>query len=106
MNRDGRYFHRPESFLPERWLAECGADLESPFFGDRREALRPFSVGPWSCVGQHLAWAEMRLILARLLWTLDFWPAARQREAAELGGSEKPPAGREKAGAGEDEAEA
>ncbi|SPQ27093.1 67ae26ce-880a-443c-9037-8ef0263fdfe6 [Thermothielavioides terrestris] len=72
LNREARYFHRPDSFLPERWLPEASADPASPFFGDQRDALHPFSLGPRSCLGQHLAWAEMRLILAKLLWTFDF----------------------------------
>ncbi|KAK3695835.1 cytochrome P450 [Podospora appendiculata] len=72
MNRDPTYFHRADSFLPERWLPEASADEKSPFFGDKREAMQAFSLGVRSCMGQHLAWAEMRLILARLLWNFDF----------------------------------
>lgn len=29
-------------------------------------------MGPRSCLGQHLAWAEMRLILTKLLVNFDF----------------------------------
>lgn len=32
-------------------------------------------MGPRKCLGQVMAWAEMRLILARLLWTFDIKPA-------------------------------
>ncbi|KAK3317945.1 cytochrome P450 [Apodospora peruviana] len=72
MNRDPAYFHRPDDFLPERWLPVATADEKSPFFGDRREAMQAFSLGARSCMGQHLAWAEMRLIMAKLLWNFDF----------------------------------
>ncbi|KAI5866411.1 putative cytochrome P450 [Durotheca rogersii] len=72
MNRTQDYFHHATSFLPERWLPEAYVDPTSLFFQDRREAVQPFSVGPRSCMGQHLAWAEMRLVLAKLLWTFDF----------------------------------
>jgi cytochrome P450 len=34
--------------------------------------MQPFSIGPRSCMGQHLAWAEMRLILSKMLFTFDF----------------------------------
>jgi cytochrome P450 len=34
--------------------------------------LQPFSVGPRNCIGRNLALAEMRLILARVLWNFDF----------------------------------
>lgn len=72
MNRDSHYFHRPDSFLPERWLPESSANPDSPFSSDQRDTFHPFSLGPRSCLGQHLAWAELRLVLAKLLWTFDF----------------------------------
>lgn len=28
-------------------------------------------MGPRNCLGQVIAWAEMRLILARIVWTFD-----------------------------------
>ncbi|KAI0199683.1 cytochrome P450 [Astrocystis sublimbata] len=59
MNRDPKAFHASTSFLPERWLPDQIADPKS-------------AVGPRSCMGVHLAKAEMRLILAKLLWTFDF----------------------------------
>lgn len=71
INRDPKYFHSPTEFQPERWLPEASTDPNSPFCGDRRQALQAFSMGPRSCMGQHLAWAEMMLVLARLLWTFD-----------------------------------
>lgn len=74
MNREPKYFHCANSFIPERWLPEASANSESPFFKDRRDAVQSFSVGPRSCMGQHLALAELRLILTKLLWTFDFTP--------------------------------
>lgn len=72
MNRDPKYFHDAESFRPERWLPEALKDPASQFFQDQRQALQPFSVGPRNCMGQHIAWAEMRLIMSKLLWNFDF----------------------------------
>ncbi|KAH6895742.1 cytochrome P450 [Thelonectria olida] len=63
-------FHRADEFVPERWLVPDGAA------GDIREAFQPFSVGPRSCLGKNLAKAEMRMILARLLWRFDLDLAA------------------------------
>ncbi len=34
--------------------------------------LQPFGVGPRNCLGRNLALAEIRLILARMLWNFDF----------------------------------
>ncbi|KAK3693167.1 cytochrome P450 [Podospora appendiculata] len=61
-------FAVPDEFIPERWV-EDGRDPK--FDNDRREALQPFSVGPRNCIGKNLAYVEMRLILARLVWNFD-----------------------------------
>ncbi|KAI0396320.1 cytochrome P450 [Xylariaceae sp. FL0594] len=71
MYRDPALFHSATSFIPERWLPEAATDPDSPFYRDERRAFQPFSLGPRSCMGQHLAWAEMRLVLAKLLWRFD-----------------------------------
>ncbi|KAM0799194.1 cytochrome P450 [Usnea florida] len=57
-------FRDPESFIPERWLGDAR------YASDRREASQPFSIGPRGCIGRNLAYAEIRIVLARLL--LDF----------------------------------
>nr|UBX54535.1 cytochrome P450 [Aspergillus sp.] len=64
-------FHRPQDFIPERWLQNVKSDPSSPFFADKRDVVQPFSIGPRSCLGRNLAYAEMRLILARVLWNFD-----------------------------------
>ncbi|KAL1864704.1 hypothetical protein Daus18300_007506 [Diaporthe australafricana] len=73
-------FAQPETFAPERWLPEAHKDPSSPFFSDKREAVQPFSYGPRNCVGKHLAYNEMRVIVARLLWEFDMSldPSSRQ----------------------------
>lgn len=43
----------------------------SPYASDKRAGVLPFSAGPRSCLGKNLAWSEMRLILARLVWAFD-----------------------------------
>ncbi|KAE8153054.1 cytochrome P450 [Aspergillus avenaceus] len=69
--RSALNFHQPESFIPERWLPEAKENPQSPFYNDNREAFQPFSVGPRNCIGRNLAYSEMRLILARVLWNFD-----------------------------------
>ncbi|KAI9730850.1 MAG: hypothetical protein M1834_005568 [Cirrosporium novae-zelandiae] len=64
-------FHKPRSFLPERWLPPASTDPSSPFYNDNRAVVQPFSVGPRNCIGRNLAFNEMRVILARLLWNFD-----------------------------------
>ncbi|KAI1340957.1 isotrichodermin C-15 hydroxylase [Xylariaceae sp. FL0016] len=60
-------FHRAGEFLPERWLKDCPPE----FAGDDRAVAKPFSYGPRDCLGKTLAWAEMRLILANIIWHFD-----------------------------------
>ncbi|KAF2445145.1 cytochrome P450 [Karstenula rhodostoma CBS 690.94] len=71
VNRDPDLWHDATSFNPERWLPGA-MDEGSPFINDRRDALHPFGEGPRKCIGMHLAWAEIRLILTRMLWSFDF----------------------------------
>ncbi|KAK7192093.1 trichothecene c-15 hydroxylase [Paraphaeosphaeria sporulosa] len=61
-------FAQPEEFIPERWLVNAPAEFKN----DKREVVQPFMVGPRGCIGKGLAYAEMRLILAKMLWHFDF----------------------------------
>ena len=64
-------FHDPLSFHPERWLPEEYNDSSSPFHDDRRDVHKPFSYGRRDCIGRNLAFLEMRLIIALLVWNFD-----------------------------------
>ncbi|KAF2008687.1 putative cytochrome P450 [Aaosphaeria arxii CBS 175.79] len=72
LNRDPKYFTNPKSFAPERWLPECKEDPHSLYYNDNLKALHPFAAGPRACLAQNLAWSEMRLVLAKLMWAFDF----------------------------------
>ncbi|MCJ1392865.1 hypothetical protein MMC18_005737 [Xylographa bjoerkii] len=86
---DTRNFHDPGCFDPTRWL-------DNPMYDqDRKGVFKPFSTGPRSCIAKksvpishysfpslstsalrarliiRLAYAEMRLILARLAWQFE-----------------------------------
>ncbi|KAK7212412.1 hypothetical protein V2G26_019590 [Clonostachys chloroleuca] len=58
-------FRDPETFTPERWLND------PRYADDKKDVHNPFSLGPRNCVGHNLAYAEMRLLLAYLLWNFD-----------------------------------
>jgi cytochrome P450 len=66
MHRDARYFPEPLRFDPERWTPEATASRP-------RSAYFPFSAGPRSCLGEHLAWIEMQLVVATIAqrWRLQ-----------------------------------
>ncbi|KAF2814564.1 benzoate 4-monooxygenase cytochrome P450 [Mytilinidion resinicola] len=61
-----RNFRDPYEFVPERW-----DDNNSTYANDQKSAFQPFSTGPRNCIGKNLAWAEMRLILSKLLFNFD-----------------------------------
>ncbi|KAK1713442.1 hypothetical protein CaCOL14_009338 [Colletotrichum acutatum] len=71
----------PEEFIPERWMTtkdggnEDGVGDEDVdvrlFAGDQRDASQPFQVGPRNCIGRNLAYAEIKIIMARLVWQFD-----------------------------------
>ncbi|KAI4864002.1 cytochrome P450 [Hypoxylon rubiginosum] len=63
--RNPAYFAQADEFVPERWLGD------PRFANDSRQAFQPFSTGPRNCIGRNLAYSEMRLILARLVWNFD-----------------------------------
>ncbi|KAK0121704.1 hypothetical protein ONS95_009989 [Cadophora gregata] len=72
-------FHDPEAFIPERWLTPQDLasvnrpkDFAAEFKNDKRGVVQPFSTGPRNCIGQRLAMAQIRLIVARLTWEFDF----------------------------------
>ncbi|KAK4235242.1 hypothetical protein C8A03DRAFT_17988 [Achaetomium macrosporum] len=79
MNHCSRNFTEPEKFIPERWLAEDEYEGHR-FDKSRHAALQPFSVGPRNCIGKNLAYVEMRVILARLVWNYDLALADRISE--------------------------
>lgn len=71
-NHSPRNYTDPDDFVPERWLGE------ERYKDDKREGLNPFSFGPRNCLGKNLAYAEMRLILAKMLFSYDLELADKQ----------------------------
>lgn len=61
-------FTKPHDFIPERFLEKDHV----AFAGDNYAAYQPWSVGVRNCIGRNLAYAELRLVLAKLLWHFDF----------------------------------
>ncbi|CAJ2500662.1 Uu.00g035150.m01.CDS01 [Anthostomella pinea] len=76
-NRCAANFVRPDEFLPERWLSpeealQYPTNEEAREFGkDRRDVVRPVTVGGRDCIGQNLAILEFRVVLARMVWNFD-----------------------------------
>lgn len=62
--RDSRYWKDPEEFKPERWVGKG--------FGDDKGAFQSFSTGPRACLGINLAYLEMHVTLAKVVFAFDF----------------------------------
>jgi cytochrome P450 len=58
-HRDGRFFERPDEFVPERWAN--GATQTLPKY-----AYFPFGGGPRQCIGNYFAMMEVVLLLATI----------------------------------------
>ncbi|CAO2647238.1 Nn.00g081600.m01.CDS01 [Neocucurbitaria sp. VM-36] len=63
--RSSRNFKNPNTYAPQRFLGD------EDYTNDKRSVIQPFSVGPRNCIAQNLAWAEIRTVLARLVWHFE-----------------------------------
>ncbi|RDW65211.1 hypothetical protein BP5796_09903 [Coleophoma crateriformis] len=70
-HHQARNFAKPDEFIPERWLAKSHPLFSEEFVNDNRASMQPFSHGPRNCLGKNLAYAEMRMIMARLAWNFE-----------------------------------
>ncbi|CAN8104814.1 unnamed protein product [Discula destructiva] len=57
----------PFSYRPERFLE----GENDKFAADKKDSMQPFSYGPRNCIGKNLAYAEMRTIIARIVFNFD-----------------------------------
>lgn len=70
--RNPAHWLEPETFYPGRWLKPDHPLYEKRFANDNHSVFKPFSNGPRDCIGKNLAYAEMGLIVAMLLYSFDF----------------------------------
>ncbi|KAI1817145.1 isotrichodermin C-15 hydroxylase [Poronia punctata] len=68
MNHSKENWTDPWTFNPERFLKSSQEALQE---GNKLEALQAFNVGPRNCIGRNLAYAEMRMLLARVIYDFD-----------------------------------
>ena len=72
LHHDPNCFPDPFSFKPERWLERGVAGASSKAeVALAQSAFAAFGVGRTSCVGKYLAYQEMSLVIARLVWLYD-----------------------------------
>ena len=89
VHRDPAVWDQPEVFAPfSRWLVDDGVSRRSssselegeepPRVRRKGSAFMPFAAGPRACVGQHLAWVFMRVMLAQLVCAFEFAPGVER----------------------------
>ncbi|KAF2872247.1 cytochrome P450 [Massariosphaeria phaeospora] len=73
IHHNNSVFDNPWKYDPNRWM---GLESESEAFVNRqrmqRLAFNPFSLGSRTCVAQTMAYAEITITLAKILWYFDF----------------------------------
>lgn len=80
------YYPQPWDFIPERWLVNENLNHQSKSSdaGDpirhigtpesvalAKSAFCPFSLGPRACVGKGMAYKEITIVIARLIWLYE-----------------------------------
>ncbi|KAI1460531.1 cytochrome P450 [Annulohypoxylon moriforme] len=65
INHNPELWTDPTKYVPERWMGD------PKYQNDAFDAMQPFSFGPRNCIGRNLAYAEMRLILAKIIYNFD-----------------------------------
>ncbi|KAK0609726.1 isotrichodermin C-15 hydroxylase [Bombardia bombarda] len=75
MNHSSTNWKDPWAFRPERFLSRGSNEKDdgqaADFSEDAIESFQPFNVGPRNCIGINLAYAELRLIMARVIYEFD-----------------------------------
>ncbi|KAJ0340221.1 hypothetical protein COL922a_003655 [Colletotrichum nupharicola] len=74
MYHNEKNFRKPFEFHPGRWMGD------PELANDSLDALKPFHIGPRNCLGINLAYAEMRMILARVIYNFDLQLAEESRD--------------------------
>lgn len=71
IHHNDAYFPRPFDYVPERWLSDPGANPLHNKLADAHAAFCPFSIGPRGCIGKGLAYVELSVTIARVIYMFD-----------------------------------
>lgn len=76
LHRNPEFWHRPDDFVPERWLLttydDNDQDAATKDVGQTNGAYMPFASGPRNCLGQPLAHVILRTLLCKLVHRFEF----------------------------------
>ncbi|KAK4238798.1 cytochrome P450-like protein [Achaetomium macrosporum] len=65
------YYPEPFAYRPERWIVDKTEGVSEAQVALAQSAFCPFSIGPRGCIGKGLAYVEMSITLARVLFLYD-----------------------------------
>ena len=70
LHRNEALFAESSVYKPERWLVEDCATNKAGIPACTA-AFGAFSIGPRSCIGKRMAYMELTILIARMLWLYD-----------------------------------
>lgn len=71
IHHNPEYFPQPFDYVPERWLADPSVNPMHDKLAHAQSAYNPFSIGPRGCIGKGLAYVELTVTIARVLFLYD-----------------------------------
>lgn len=71
IHHNADYYPRPFDYIPERWLSDAVANPFHAKISEAHSAFCPFSIGPRGCIGKGLAYVELTVSIARVLFLYD-----------------------------------
>lgn len=71
IHHNPNYYPRPFDYIPDRWLPDPAANPLHSKLADAHAAFCPFSIGPRGCIGKGLAYVELTVTIARVLYLYD-----------------------------------
>ncbi|KAL8937323.1 MAG: hypothetical protein Q9216_004481 [Gyalolechia sp. 2 TL-2023] len=71
LHRNEIVFQEPYAFTPERWIPDEKTGVTAADVAVYESAFKPFSVGSRGCPGKQLAYLEMSITMAKVLYLYD-----------------------------------
>lgn len=71
IHHNAEYFPRPFAYVPDRWIRESAPADMAAKMDEAHSAFCAFSIGPRGCIGKGMAYVELTLSLARVLYEFD-----------------------------------
>ena len=75
LHHNKAYHPQPFDYVPERWLADAKTNFSGLGSAESvalaKTAFCPFGLGPRSCIGKGMAYKELMIVVARLVYIFD-----------------------------------